>query len=69
MSVIMYNLVTIFIGVLHHFSFNNISIIAWWPVLLVFNATFNNVSAITYNMVASFIGVYRHFQQYVNYNW
>jgi hypothetical protein len=29
----------------------------WWPVLLVFNNTFNNVSGITYNMVTSFIGV------------
>jgi hypothetical protein len=28
-----------------------------WPVLLVFNDTFNNVSGITYNMVTSFIGV------------
>jgi hypothetical protein len=29
--------------------------ITWWPVLLVFNDTFNNVSGITYNMVISFI--------------
>jgi hypothetical protein len=29
----------------------------WWPVLLVFNDTFNNMSDITYNMVTSFIGV------------
>jgi hypothetical protein len=28
----------------------------WWPVLLVFNATFNNMSVIIYNMVNSFIG-------------
>jgi hypothetical protein len=28
----------------------------WWPVLLVFNATFNNVTGIKYNMVTSFIG-------------
>ena len=29
----------------------------WWPVLLVFNNTFNNVSGITYDMLASFIGI------------
>jgi hypothetical protein len=29
----------------------------WWPVLLVFNDTFNNVSGITYNMVTIFIGI------------
>jgi hypothetical protein len=29
----------------------------WWPVLLVFNDTFNNVSGIAYNMVTSFIGI------------
>jgi hypothetical protein len=29
----------------------------WWPVLLVFNDTFNNVSGIAYNMVTRFIGV------------
>jgi hypothetical protein len=39
----------------HHV--NNVSGITWWPVLLVFNETFNNVSGITYNMVTSFIGV------------
>ena len=31
--------------------------ITWWPVLLVFNDTFNSVSGIAYNMVPSFIGV------------
>ena len=29
----------------------------WWPVLLVFNDTFNNVSGIAYNMVTRFIGI------------
>jgi hypothetical protein len=40
----------------------------WWPVLLVFNATFNNMSVRIYNMVTSFIGVQHHFQQCVRYN-
>jgi hypothetical protein len=43
----------------HVLPFNNVSGITWWPVLLVFNDTFNNVSGIAYNMVTSFIGVYR----------
>ena len=29
----------------------------WWPVLLVFNDAFNNVSGIVYNMMTIFIGV------------
>jgi hypothetical protein len=29
----------------------------WWPFLLVFNVTFNNVLGIAYNMVTIFIGV------------
>jgi hypothetical protein len=37
-------------------------------VLLVLNATFNNMSVILYNMATSFIGVEHHFQQYVMYN-
>jgi hypothetical protein len=44
-------------------TFNNISVISWWPVLLVLNATFNNVSGIRYNMVNSFIGVEHYCQQ------
>jgi hypothetical protein len=39
-----------------------------YTVLLVLNATFNNMSCITYNMVASCIGVERHVQQQVMYN-
>jgi hypothetical protein len=31
--------------------------ITWWPVLLVLNDTFNNMSGITYNMVTSFIWI------------
>jgi hypothetical protein len=31
--------------------------ITWWPVLLVLNETFNNVSGITYDMLASFNGI------------
>jgi hypothetical protein len=36
-----------------------------YNVLLVLNATFNNVSGITYNMVASLIAVECHFEQCV----
>jgi hypothetical protein len=32
------------------------SVRIWWPVLLVFNVTFNNVTGIKYYMVTSFIG-------------
>ena len=60
-------MVASFIGVEHHFQqYVGYNVehgsqfywcLTWWPVLLVFNDTFNNVSGITYNMVTSFIGV------------
>jgi hypothetical protein len=60
MSVIMYNLVANFIGVESHFQqyvSYNVQCITWWPVLFVFNATFNNTSILMYNMETNFIDV------------
>ena len=67
---VIYNMVTSIIGVQHHFQ-QCVRYSVWcitWPVLLVLNTTFNNMSCKTYNMAASFIGVEPHIQQYIRYN-
>jgi len=46
------NVVTSFIGIQCHFQQY---VITWCTVLLVFDATFKNVSGIRYNMVTTFI--------------
>jgi hypothetical protein len=52
-----YYLVTFYWCLKPHLTMCQVSHITWWPVLLVFNAPFNNISSIMFNMVTSFIGV------------
>jgi hypothetical protein len=40
----------------------------WWPDLLVFSPTLNNMSVLMLNMEANFFYAYRHFQQDVSFN-